>query len=58
MEISAGPSYNVPFQILTALKTVIKNKELYDRRNPTVVVCDEALEEALDIKALHVSEIK
>lgn len=50
-------NYNL-FQVLTALKRVIATKQLYDPQNPTVVVCDHDLEEALDVKALHVSEIR
>ena len=44
--------------MLTALKRVIANDKLYDPQNPTVVLCDQRLEEALDVKALHVSEIR
>ena len=40
------------------MKRVIANDKLYDPQNPTVVLCDQRLEEALDVKALHVSEIR
>jgi hypothetical protein len=43
---------------LLALKRIIANEKLYDPQNPTVVMCDESLEDALDVKAIHVSEIR
>ena len=44
--------------MLTALKRVIASEKLFDVQNPTVVICDVELEAALDVKALHVSEIR
>jgi hypothetical protein len=43
---------------LSALKDVIGREKLYDPRNPTVVVCNKDLEKTLNVRALHVSEIK
>jgi hypothetical protein len=48
--------YNL-FEVLTALRRVIANEQLFDPQNPTVVLCDLLLEDALDVKALHVTEI-
>jgi hypothetical protein len=45
-------------QILLALKQVITADQLFDSGNPNIVLCDEALETAIDMKALHVSEIR
>ena len=33
------------------------NEQLFDPQNPTVVLCDLLLEDALDVKALHVTKI-
>ena len=49
--------YNL-FEVLTALRRVIANEQLFDPQNPSVVLCDPLLEGALDVKALHVSEIR
>ena len=46
------------FQILTALKRIIAKDKLFDPNNPTVILCDDALDDALDVKALHVTEIR
>ena len=44
-------------QILIALKNVIRSEELYDPRNPSVVLCSQELERTLNMRALHVSEL-
>ena len=49
---------NTLAQVLTALQRLITSEKLYDPQNPAVILCDQHLEEALDIKALHVSEIR
>ena len=41
-----------------ALKKVIATEKLFDPQNPTIILCDQDLEDAIDVKALHVSEIK
>jgi hypothetical protein len=45
-------------QLLLALKRVITAEKLFDPHNPTIIMCDWALEEALQMKALHVSELR
>ena len=40
------------------MKKVISSEKLFDVQNPTVIICDPCLEDALEVKALHVSEIK
>ncbi len=45
-------------KVLLALKRIIASEKLYDPQNPTVILCDESLENAIDVKALHVSEIR
>lgn len=49
--------YNL-YEVLTALKRVIASEKLFDRHNPTVVICNDELEDALNVNALHVSEIR
>jgi Zinc finger, C3HC4 type (RING finger)/SWIB/MDM2 domain len=49
--------YNL-YEVLIALKKVITSDRLYDPQNPTVILCDDLLEDVLEVKALHVSEIK
>jgi hypothetical protein len=45
-------------QILLALKRVITDEQLFDPQNPTIIMCDRALEEALEVKGLHISELR
>ena len=44
-------------QVLKALKDVIISEKLFDPKNPAIILCDENLEQALDQKALHVSQL-
>jgi hypothetical protein len=44
--------------LLSDLKYIIKKENLFDPLNPTIILCDSNLEVALNIKALHVREIK
>ena len=44
-------------QVLKTLKDVIISEKLYDPKNPAIILCDENLEQALDQKALHVSQL-
>jgi chromatin remodeling complex protein RSC6 len=46
------------FKILTSLKEVISEEILYDPNNASVVLCDAALETALDVKSLHLTQIR
>ena len=45
-------------EIIAILKAIINWKNLYDDRNPAIILCSFELELALDCKALHVIEIK
>eukprot|EP00092_Neocalanus_flemingeri_P016377 GFUD01017726.1.p1 GENE.GFUD01017726.1~~GFUD01017726.1.p1 ORF type:complete len:350 (+),score=74.25 GFUD01017726.1:187-1236(+) len=51
------PCYSLA-EILTILKDVIRGEGLFDEANPSVILCSEELEEALNMKALHVTEIR
>lgn len=50
--------YNYYFQVLIALKRVITKEQLFDSANPTVIICDKELEEAIDLKSCHVAAIR
>jgi len=45
-------------EILTILKDVIRGEGMFDEANPSVILCSEDLEEALNMRALHVTEIR
>ena len=45
-------------EVLRILKQIITKEELYDDNNPSIIMCSKQLEEALDQKALHVTEIR
>ena len=45
-------------EILTILKNVIRGEGLFDPTNPSVILCSPDLEEALNMRALHVTEIR
>jgi len=45
-------------EILTILKEIIRDEGMYDRRNPALILCDNDLEKALNMKALHITEVR
>ena len=45
-------------EILTSLKNIIRKEEMFDQANPSIIICSTDLERALDMKALHVTEIR
>ena len=45
-------------EILTILKDIIREEGMYDHMNPSVILCSEELEDAIDMRALHVTEIR
>jgi hypothetical protein len=44
--------------VLTILKEIIRDEEMFDMRNPAIILCDKDLEAALNMRALHVTEIR
>ena len=44
-------------EVVAILRTVIIKEKMYDEGNPSTVLCYQELEEALDRKALHVSQL-
>jgi len=45
-------------EILTILKNIIRGEGMFDHANPSVIICSPELERALNMKALHVTEIR
>jgi len=45
-------------QILVLLYNVIQTEKLYDSRNPSVILCSEELEGALNKRAFHITELR
>ena len=46
------------FLVLITLKNIISSEKLFDINNPNIILCDESLDLALNVKALHVSELQ
>merc|ERR1712088_773916 len=46
------------YEVLLALKEIVSREKLFDRSNPTLIICNSELEDALEMKALHITEIK
>ena len=40
------------------LKVIVRSEKLFDLKNPSIIMCDHDLEIALDMKDLHVTEIR
>jgi hypothetical protein len=53
-----GDSDIVLVKVLTILKEIIRDEEMFDMRNPAIILCDKDLEAALNMRALHVTEIR
>jgi hypothetical protein len=47
-----------PPQILESLKEIICEERLYDDRNASIVLCDADLELALNVKAVHLTQLR
>ena len=45
-------------EVITFLKHIMGKERLYDIRNRSVIVCDEALGQALDLGAVHLSQVR
>jgi len=44
--------------VMACLRIIITVAQLFDAENPNVILCDGELEEALNLKALHVSQVR
>ena len=51
-------SYYMLMEIFKELKVIIRSEKLYDPKNPSIIMCDPDLEIALNMKDLHVTEIR
>jgi hypothetical protein len=51
-------SYYMLMEILEDLKVIVRSEKLYDPKNPSIIMCDPDLEIALNMKDLHVTEIR
>jgi len=40
------------------LKEIIRDEGMFDHRNPVIILCGGELEKALNMKALHVTELR
>jgi hypothetical protein len=58
LQVSFQSSKTTLNAVLTGLKEVISREKLYDPQNACIVVCDSLLEFALNVKSLHISEVK
>ena len=45
-------------EVLTILKNTIREEGMFDPSNPAVILCNPDLERALNMKALHVTEVR
>jgi hypothetical protein len=45
-------------QVLIMMKEIIRDEAMFDQRNPAIILCSPDLEAALNMKALHVTEIR
>ena len=54
---STGESLTLA-EVLTILKEIIRDEGMFDMKNPAVILCDQNLEKALNMRALHVTEIR
>lgn len=45
-------------EVLTMLKKIISNEKMFDQQNPAIIICSKQLETALNMRALHVTEIR
>ena len=51
-------TYYTLAEVLVVLKEIIRGEQMFDTRNPSIIICSEEMELALDLHALHVSEIR
>ena len=58
MKTKVKRSYYMLVEILEKLKVILRSEKLYDLKNPSIIMCDSDLEIALNMKDLHVTEIR
>ena len=45
-------------EVLTILKNTLRRESMFDVNNPSVILCSRQLEEAFNMKAFHVTEVR
>ena len=45
-------------ELLVDIKEIIKANLMYDRKNPTIILCDEKMEKVFKMKAIHICQIR
>ena len=45
-------------EILEKLKVIVRSEKLFDPKNPSIIMCDPDLEMALNMKDIHVTEVR
>ena len=58
MKTKVKRSYYLLVEIMEKLKVILRSEKLYDLKNPSIIMCDSDLEMALNMKDLHVTEIR
>ena len=43
---------------MNELKMIVRSEGLFDPQNPSIIMCDPSLEKALNMKDLHVIEVR
>ena len=51
-------NYYMLIEIMEKLKMIIRFEKLYDPKNPSIIICDSDLENVLDVRDLHVTEVR
>ena len=46
------------YDVLLGLRQVISKEKLYDPNNTTVILCNPGLEKAINMKSMHVTEVR
>jgi len=58
MKTGVKRSYYMLVEIFEKLKVILRSEKLYDPMNPSIIMCDPDLEYVLNMKDLHVTEIR
>lgn len=45
-------------EVLIILKGIIRDERMFDPKNPAIIMCSKELDDALNMRALHVTEIR
>ena len=58
MKMKVKRSYYMLMEIMENLKVIVRSEKLYDPKNPSIIMCDSDLEIALNVKDLHIIEVR